>query len=75
ITGELLGQLLVGFGPDFFASRKDEIAAVTLDDLKSVAGPMLDPENLIISIAGSPALQPPRTFEWGGPAAEEPPAR
>jgi zinc protease len=50
-----------GFGPGFLENRKDLIAAVTLEDLKGVAKHMLNPENLIISIVGTPALQPPRT--------------
>ncbi|MFA5900321.1 MAG: pitrilysin family protein, partial [Hyphomicrobium sp.] len=61
IADELLGLFMAGFGPEFFENRKRLIAAVTLDDLKRVAKRMLDPKDLIVSIAGSPALQPPRT--------------
>jgi zinc protease len=58
IAADLLGHAVYGFGPDFIERRKAMIAAVTLDDLKRVARYMLDPENLIVSIAGTPALQP-----------------
>ena len=63
IARELLGLFANGFGPHFFEARKNLIAAVMLDDLKEVAKRLLDPENLIVSIAGSPALQPARTDE------------
>jgi zinc protease len=61
IATQLLGHAMDGFGPGFLENRKDLIAAVTLEDLKGVAKHMLNPENLIISIVGTPALQPPRT--------------
>jgi zinc protease len=60
IAEQLLNHSLNGFGPDFFENRKAMIAAVTLEQIKGVAKYMLDPENLIISIAGTPALQPAR---------------
>lgn len=58
IAADLLGHAVYGMGPDFIERRQEMIAAVTLEDLKRVARYMLDPENLIISIAGTPALQP-----------------
>jgi zinc protease len=61
IAWELLRHSMLGFGPEFFENRKVMIEAVTLEDLRAVAKRMLDPENLIVSIAGSPALQPART--------------
>jgi zinc protease len=60
IAERLLNHSFNGFGPDFFENRKAMIAAVTLEQIKGVAKYMLDPENLIISIAGTPALQPAR---------------
>jgi zinc protease len=60
IAAELLHNSMSGFGPHFFESRKSLIADVRLRDLQAFAGRMLNPENLIVSIAGSPALQPPR---------------
>jgi zinc protease len=58
LSALLLHYAQSGFGPDFHESRHAMIAAVTLDDLKRVAANMLNPENLIVSIAGTPALQP-----------------
>jgi zinc protease len=60
IADRLLAHAMDGFGPDFFEQRKQMIAAVSLEDLKRVATNLFDPENLIISIAGTPALQLPR---------------
>jgi zinc protease len=60
IAERLLAHAMDGFGPEFFEQRKEMITAVSLDDVKRVARELLDPENLIISIAGTPALQSPR---------------
>lgn len=60
IAAQLLDHSMDGFGPGFFETRKATIAAVSLGDLKRVAKHLLDPDNLIISIAGTPTLQPPR---------------
>lgn len=60
LASQLLRHALDGFGPDFLEERKALIAAVTLDQLKQTAKGLLDPENLIVSIVGMPALQPPR---------------
>lgn len=61
IAAQLLDHALYGFASNYFNERKALLAAVTLDDLKRVAKYMLDPEDLIVSIAGVPALQPART--------------
>lgn len=58
VAARLLRLAMAGFGPDVIQSRKAAFAAVTLDDLKRVARHLLDPDNLIVSIAGTPALQP-----------------
>jgi zinc protease len=60
-AAQLLRFAMDGFGTDFVETRKALLAAVTLEDLKRVASHVLDPENLIVSIAGAPALQPART--------------
>lgn len=60
IATELLSYALAGFGPDHFGQRGELLAGVSLEDAKRVAAYLLDPENLIISIAGAPALQPAR---------------
>lgn len=60
IAGRLLEYAMDGFEPDFLQKRKEAIAAMSLDQLKRVAREALDPENLIVSIAGLPALQPRR---------------
>jgi zinc protease len=57
-AARLLDLAMSGLGPGFIERRAHLIAAVTLDDLKRVAKSMLNPENLIISIAGTPAFQP-----------------
>jgi zinc protease len=58
IASQLLSRAMAGFSIDHFNGGRDFIADVTLDDVKRVAKYLLDPENLIVSIAGSPALQP-----------------
>jgi zinc protease len=61
IAQMLLGSARMGFGADILERRQAMMAAVTIRDLKRVAKQLLDPDNLIISIAGTPALQPART--------------
>lgn len=60
IAAQLLRNAMAGFGADHLDARRALLAAVTLDDAKRVAKYLLDPENLIISIAGAPVLQPAR---------------
>lgn len=59
IASQLLDHAIGGLGPGFLEARTTMISAVTLEDLHGVAKHILNPENLIIAIAGTPALQPP----------------
>jgi zinc protease len=57
IASELLALRMDGFGPDYVDNRNAMVAAVTLDDLKRVAKRLFNPENLIVTVVGKPALQ------------------
>jgi zinc protease len=61
VAAELLRYSVLGFSPDFVKNIHSLIRRVNLSDAKRVASYLLDPENLIISIAGTPSLQPART--------------
>lgn len=52
IAAALLNVRIGGSGPDYLESRKAEIAALTLADLRRVARRMLNVDDLIVSIAG-----------------------
>jgi len=54
IANGLVGVQLEGFPPDYFARRNDYIDAVTLADVKRVAGKLLDPASLTFVIVGEP---------------------
>lgn len=51
----LLGIQMDHLGIDYMERRREEIAAVTLDDVKRVARKLLDADSLTIVVAGKPA--------------------
>ncbi len=58
-TGDQIADMLVGMqvdhlGIDYFEKRNDYLNAVTVDDVARVAKRLLDPEKLVIVIAGNP---------------------
>ncbi|MEL6748291.1 MAG: insulinase family protein, partial [Pseudomonadota bacterium] len=53
IASQLLWIQVEDLGLDYIAKRNDLIRAVTLDDIKRVAGRMLD-GGLLVSVAGQP---------------------
>ena len=54
IANSLVGVQLDGFPPNYFKHRNGYIDAVTLDDVKRVAGTLLDPAALTFVIVGEP---------------------
>ena len=54
IAAQLLGIKEEGLGIDYVEKRNALVEAVTLDDVKSVAARLLQPENLIVTIVGKP---------------------
>jgi len=53
-----LGIQLDDLGRDYVTTRNDMIEAVTLDDIKRVAGEVLKPDNMIVTIVGQPVGLP-----------------
>jgi len=56
VANSLLGIALDGERPDYLRTRNQKIAAVRLEDVKRVAGRVLKPEGLIVTIVGKPTL-------------------
>lgn len=54
IAGQLLGIQLQDLGKDYIDRRNGMIEAVTIDDIKRVAGRLLQPDQLIVTIVGRP---------------------
>lgn len=54
IAGILAGLQIMGLSPDYVNTRNDEVNAVTLEQINRVAGELLDPSKLTISVAGQP---------------------
>ncbi len=54
IANILVGMQLLGLPIDYIATRNDKVDAVTLDDVKRVAGELLDPEGLHFVVVGQP---------------------
>ena len=55
IAGILVGMQLTGLSTDYVNTRNDRVNAVTLDDIKRVAGTLLDPDALHFVVVGQPA--------------------
>jgi len=54
IAGILVGMQMLGLPIDYIATRNDKVEAVTLEDVKRVAGELLDPEGLYFVVVGQP---------------------
>jgi zinc protease len=54
IASQLLGLQIAGLGPDYVNERNALVEAVTLEDIRRVAGRLLDPEDLSFVIVGQP---------------------
>jgi len=56
VASSLLNIQLLGEGPDYLVVRNQRINAVTLEGVKRVAGEVLKPERLVVTIVGRPKL-------------------
>ncbi|SDG68337.1 M16 family metallopeptidase [Sulfitobacter delicatus] len=54
IANILVGMQMLGLPIDYIATRNDRVEAVTLEDVKRVAGELLEPENLHFVVVGQP---------------------
>lgn len=54
IANILVGMQLMGLPIDYIPTRNDKVDAVTMADIKRVAGTLLDPENLHFVVVGQP---------------------
>ena len=55
IAGILVGMQLIGLEPDYVNTRNDRVESVTLEDVKRVAGELMDPDALHFVVVGKPA--------------------
>jgi zinc protease len=54
IANQLLGFLFEGYGIDYIDKRNALVTAVTLDQVKRVAGRLLKADDLIVTVVGKP---------------------
>jgi zinc protease len=54
IAGILAGMQMIGLPPDYVINRNSYIEAVTMDDIRRVAGELMDPEGLHFVVVGQP---------------------
>ncbi|MEM5520493.1 pitrilysin family protein [Sulfitobacter sp. AS59] len=54
IAGILVGMQMLGLPIDYIATRNDKVDAVTQEDVRRVAGELLDPEGLAFVVVGQP---------------------
>lgn len=54
IAGILVGMQMDHLPIDYIATRNDKVNAVTLEDVRRVAGELLDPEGLLFVVVGRP---------------------
>jgi zinc protease len=54
IAGILVGMQMLGLPIDYIANRNDKVDAVTLEDVRRIAGELLDPEGLAFAVVGQP---------------------
>ena len=54
IAGIMAGMQMSGMPIDYIATRNDKVDAVTMDDIKRVAGELLDPGALTFVVVGQP---------------------
>jgi len=55
IAGILVGMQLIGLEPDYIKTRNARVESVTLEDVKRVAGELMDPDTLHFVVVGKPA--------------------
>ena len=54
IANILVGMQMINLPIDYIATRNERIDAVTMDDIRRVAGELLEPENLHFVVVGQP---------------------
>ena len=54
IAGILVGMQLIGLDPEYIKTRNARVDAVTLEDVKRVAGELMDPDGLHFVVVGKP---------------------
>ena len=54
IAGILVGMQMIGLPPDYVVNRNSYIEAVTMEDIKRVAGELMDPADLHFVVVGQP---------------------
>ncbi len=54
IANIMVGMQMLGLPIDYIATRNDRVEAVTVEDVKRVAGELLDPEGLQFVVVGRP---------------------
>ncbi|WP_227270055.1 M16 family metallopeptidase [Roseobacter weihaiensis] len=54
IANIMVGMQMLGLPIDYIATRNDRVDAVTVEDVKRVAGELLDPEGLHFVVVGQP---------------------
>lgn len=54
IAGILVGMQLIGLDSEYIKTRNERVERVTLDDVKRVAGELMDPEGLHFVVVGKP---------------------
>ncbi|HVG47647.1 MAG TPA: hypothetical protein VM899_05870, partial [Rubellimicrobium sp.] len=54
IAGILVGMQMIGLPPEYVVNRNSYIEAVTMEDIKRVAGELMDPERLHVVVVGQP---------------------
>lgn len=54
IANIMVGMQMLGLPIDYIATRNDRVEAVTVEDVKRVAGELLDPEELHFVVVGQP---------------------
>jgi zinc protease len=50
----MVGMQMLGLPIDYIPTRNDKVEAVTLDDVRRVAGEILDPDGLMVVVVGKP---------------------
>lgn len=54
IANIMVGMQMLGLPIDYIATRNDRVEAVTLEDVRRLAGELLEPENLHFIVVGTP---------------------
>ncbi|MGJ8597822.1 M16 family metallopeptidase [Sulfitobacter sp.] len=54
IAGILVGMQLIGLEPEYIKTRNEKVESVTLEDVKRVAGELMNPDGLHFVVVGKP---------------------